>query len=148
MCSVSDLPMDQIILTRAAITDFPGARYLHVTMVWTQIKINRAFFVLVFVVDFFGVFFFGSWGGSSIARGGGSRRSASYTLIVQASVIIKSFVVRIVLKTRIGLDACNTDSYNIFPYCAYVYIIYIYLFLDETRKANGKLKSKFNQYFE
>jgi hypothetical protein len=71
MCSVSDLPMDQIILTRAAITDFPGAKYLHVTMVWTQIKINRAFFVLVFVVDFFGVFFFGSWGGSSIARGGG-----------------------------------------------------------------------------
>jgi hypothetical protein len=40
-------------------------------MVWTQIKINRAFFVLVFVVDFFGVFFFGGWGGSSIARGGG-----------------------------------------------------------------------------
>ena len=71
MCSVSDLPMDQIILTRAAITDFPGAKYLHVTMVWTQIKINRAFFVLVFVVDFFGGFFFGSWGGSSIARGGG-----------------------------------------------------------------------------
>ena len=26
-----DLPMDQIILTRAAITDFPGAKYLHVT---------------------------------------------------------------------------------------------------------------------
>jgi hypothetical protein len=25
--------MDQIILTRAAITDFPGAKYLHVTMV-------------------------------------------------------------------------------------------------------------------
>ena len=66
-----DLPMDQIILTRAAIIDFPGAKYLQVTMVWTQIKINRAFFVLVFVVDFFGVFFFGGWGGSSIARGGG-----------------------------------------------------------------------------
>jgi len=27
-----DLPMDQIILTRAAI-DFPGAKYLHITMV-------------------------------------------------------------------------------------------------------------------
>ena len=53
--------MDQIILTRAAIIDFPGAKYLHVTMVWTQIKINRAFFV----VDFFDVFFFGGWGGSS-----------------------------------------------------------------------------------
>ena len=44
---------------------------IYTSLVWTQIKINRAFFVLVFVVDFFGVFFFGGWGGSSIARGGG-----------------------------------------------------------------------------
>ena len=66
-----DLPMDQIILTRAAITDFPGAKYLRH---WCELKSKSTErFLFWFLLGFFFVFFFffGGWGGSSIAKGGG-----------------------------------------------------------------------------
>jgi hypothetical protein len=55
--------MDQIILTRAAITDFPGAKYLHVTRCELKSKSTERFlfwFLLGFFSGFF--FFFGGWG--------------------------------------------------------------------------------------
>ena len=65
--------MDQIILTRAAITDFPGAKYLHVTGVNSNQNQQSVFcFGWGFFSFFFSFFFFGGWGGSSIARGGGT----------------------------------------------------------------------------
>ena len=62
-----DLLMDQIILTCAAIIDFPGAKHFKYTsLVWNSNQINRAFFCFVFIFIFFVSFFFGS----SIAMGG------------------------------------------------------------------------------
>jgi hypothetical protein len=55
--------MDQIILTRAAITDFPGAKYLHVTGVNSN-QNQQSVFCFGFCWGFFRgfFFFFGGWG--------------------------------------------------------------------------------------
>jgi len=143
-----DLPMDQIILTRAAI-DFPGAKYLHITMVWTQIKINRAFFVLVFVVDFFGVFSSGGWGGSSIARGGGPPgwhlwtccislyRKMSGSLLKLKDLFIFRVTLNIfycsILNNRIGHKFYNLETSS--PIHTWTYII-LYIFHIQWRHKN------------
>ena len=57
MCSVSDLPMDQIILTRAAIIDFPGAKYLHVTGGVNSNQNQQSVFCFGFCWGFFLRFF-------------------------------------------------------------------------------------------
>ena len=68
MCSVSDLPMDQIILTSSIFL----ARNIY-TSQWCKFKSKSTerflFWFLLWIFSVF--FFFGGWGGSSIARGGG-----------------------------------------------------------------------------